>query len=270
MSVVLVLSARTMLSEQHERGSTMAAHSIVADANARTDRMHRLAMFLIGTITFVLLSVFSTCCTPRHTEHTRSSTVRSIGEEHAMAVTIVAACVGDDGSVMFGPIGSGVVVAPTEILTADHVVLAGDTHHMKCSLSATDAWGSVHPLYVQQQDEKLDVARMGTLVPFAPYYPISLAEPPPPGARVCSAVPFPYAVRRCGDVQFFRNTDEGADLSWTSVVEHGNSGSGLYDEAGHLIGIVVQLVPCEGGICGGRATTIARVPWILGDHPFVQ
>jgi hypothetical protein len=101
-----------------------------------------------------------------------------------------------------------------------------------------------------------DLASLHTVLDtFDPTYPIVHGPTPEYGARVCSTTAYPQFLRMCGDVQM--PADPPGDLSHTIVTEGGNSGSGVYDAKGRLIGIITHRWSCQNGqLCGGKLATL--------------
>lgn len=145
--------------------------------------------------------------------------------------------------------GSGVIVNSTTVITAKHVA----THDGVCVYTALMSNLKRYVLYVDKLAKDADIATLRTFGTFAPSYPITYGDDPPLGTRVCMQAAFPRWAYACGE----RAPSQAGVLAFPILVEPGNSGSGLYDDRGRLVGIVTELVMCSNGqICAGRAALL--------------
>jgi len=204
--------------------------------------------FLAGLLVFLLGVVANISCA-----HQSPLVSRSVAERYSAAVRIGVTCLGEDGSIMSGG-GSGVIVSPTVVLTAAHVA---DMPDALCSFSVSRYDGRERSMRVERVDHKLDLARlvlMSGQEPFV-YSPVSFGPKPLIGSTVCAAPAWPSFKHKCGEVQPY--AEAPGNLQMDVVIEPGNSGSGVYDGAGRLVGIVTHLTHCYNGqICGGKAATL--------------
>ena len=149
---------------------------------------------------------------------------------------------------MCGSSGSGVIVSRAQVLTALHVVLSCPMGR----LAVTDADGTVRLAELEIATNR-DVARL-VLAEGEPDFPIGSiprVKPARVGARVCISAAAPKRGRACGTVRKVApNPTGGVEHSAPTVP--GNSGSGLYDAYGSLVGIVVwRDLRREGGMATG-------------------
>jgi hypothetical protein len=64
---------------------------------------------------------------------------------------------------------------------------------------------------------------------------------------VCVSVAIPSRRRRCGTVDGI----DGRQVYASYVADYGNSGAGVYDKYGRMVGVITRMVPCSNGqICG--------------------
>ena len=156
--------------------------------------------------------------------------------------------------------GSGVIVAPDRILTARHVIackvgpleMIPDT-----SVLITLPGGTERRARVEVSLD-VDIARLrveGSLLGVEPRLGRVV-----PDARVCAATAYPMRGLSCGHVTRDEHDAIGG-IAFTANVEPGNSGSGLYDEHGRLIGIVIWRR--TDGRVGGMATALASRAWLV-------
>lgn len=138
------------------------------------------------------------------------------------------------------------------MLTANHVT-------SKCNLLVVTAQGKPRIATVVRSSKKHDVSLLR--VPNTNYLrPRAITAPPPEvGQWVCLVPAVPRPDRRCG-----RRVHDPERIRHTAITQPGNSGSGVYDDRGRLIGIVTHLTKCTNGqICGGIATSLHSRLWLL-------
>jgi S1-C subfamily serine protease len=232
-----ILTSQTTWGTNEER---MAACAILLEhEDDRAERMHRGLTHLGWMAIVVTLSLLAMCCAAR-------PNVRTIEEEHAASVRIVAVCANGMGY------GSGVILTPHTVLTAHHVV-DGDGCVFIAYVPGDADTGYL--MAVNHVFKDRDVAELFTVSPL-PYTPIEFGPTPQPGETACVVSAFPGWLRRCGDVQYFRDAPPG-DVAIDVVVEPGNSGSGVYDARGRLVGITTHLRSCRNGQwCGGKFSSL--------------
>lgn len=162
-----------------------------------------------------------------------------------------------------GPTGSAVIVDSMHALTAAHVI-------GECPLPVllTDSSGHQRVASIEALVD-VDVARL-ELLPDQPPFAVAVAGLPPiarpaRGAAVCIESGRHHQ-RRCGAVRAVEPGRGG--IAHSAVTIKGDSGSGLYDGRGRLVGIVVTCdVETTGGPCsatGGGATPLWPRTWIAG------
>ncbi len=166
---------------------------------------------------------------------------------------------------------SGVLVSATQVVTAAHCAPEG------ALMVGTREDGSQAFLEVEVLLPKLDLVRLkvmldvdlpgfGSLGGFGGA-PDRVVVGPSPALddRECVAAAIPRRDHKCGRVQF--NTGGDDMFYFDAIVEHGNSGAGVYDDAGRLVGIADVLYNAQNGqIVGGGARAItAALAWLV--HP---
>ncbi len=158
--------------------------------------------------------------------------------------------------------GSGVAIDGHRVLTAQHVI------------DCDEGWSAITVEMPDGRRFGANVARKyGTDVDIAelrveedlgvPLAAIARRDPNL-GDEVCISTAVPERTWQCGKVTKYG--DPPGNMRHTIPVQRGNSGSGLYNSAGQLVGIITHLIPCnvivtpEGvqidGSCGGKATTL--------------
>lgn len=155
--------------------------------------------------------------------------------------------------------GTGVRVGGNTILTAAHVVSCVPMIIMVATLDGHASMATVDGRMTA------DVARLSApyLDPVAPARIGTHAL----GDRLCILSALPEFGRRCGDSwPDFKDSVVGA-IHIDAVAEHGNSGGGVWNERGELVGILVHLRYCQGTdengqICTGAATSLIERLWI--------
>lgn len=198
------------------------------------------------------------------------SSYRSAVQQHNAMVRINATC--PDGSFR----GSGVMVSPQHVLTAEHVATCellpampeiGINHAvtmpaLKLTIWVTDEV-SVEAEIEATASPGADLARlkMARSMPDV-FSPVRLGPPPQIGDRICEASAVPRSTYRCGEAQESPTGHIGLGF----MVENGNSGSGIYNAKGELIGITTMLIYCQNRLlCAGIGTALAGYAWMMPE-----
>lgn len=150
-------------------------------------------------------------------------------------------------------IGSGVIVDDYHVLTVNHVT--------DCSDGATLGGlyirlydGRVVGMKIAKSDKVADLA----LLERVNGDKIGIHVTPPvinmvtKHDIVCATTSFPDKAWSCGTVKDV--TQDTVEISQN--VEHGNSGSPMYNIQGNLVGIVTTLYTCDNEPCGGAAVSL--------------
>lgn len=202
-------------------------------ATQHVERLLRFAWRVAVICLLGLLLALQVCCVPR-------GHARTVAEQDAAAVALRSPC---------GSTASGVIVSAREILTAGHFVV-GCPSSIYLARDAAGAEYYVRPDAVNDHD----VARLRVLEGQA-----DLHGGRPRVARaagtVCIVAGQPARRRSCGHVV----TTRPGEFLHTAPTVPGNSGSGIYDRAGRLVGIVSTCVSLA-GVCtptGGTAGSSA-------------
>lgn len=135
---------------------------------------------------------------------------------------------------------SAVLVAPGRALTAAHAVPC-----VAPVISIRHADGSTSAAHLLVADRGHDLATLAIVDGAG--LEARLAAPPSEGQFVCALYSYPNRERRCAEVERV----DGATITYTALTVAGNSGSGLYDVAGRLVGITIQT--CVDRECGVAA-----------------
>ncbi len=184
-----------------------------------------------------LLAIAACDCTPSRIGPASPTAAR----ERSMALALTVTCLGETG---FSKVqGSGVAVSSRHALTARHVIDCNGATPWQ--IQATDSRGRSFEMLVDKlRADDADAARLvaaGTAEPFDLF-----ARPGPAPSNddvVCMSTGIPDWVRACGAV-----ARVGKDMfQFWHPADFGNSGSGVYDARGRLVGIVVQLRRCSNG-----------------------
>lgn len=202
--------------------------------------------FLAGLLVLLLVTVANAGCVP-----VSAGRKPSIALEQAVKVTATCLDRVGNGAVFFG---SGVIVDKNTVLTAGHV--AADPEGYACIRTVTMMNDHVYVVMPGKIMRDRDLATLKLLFQdFDPTYPVIYGPPPAFGDRVCAMVSYPYWLYRCGEAQTF--AEPPGDRVHTITVEPGNSGSGVYDSHGRLVGIITHRWSCfNGQLCGGKFSTL--------------
>lgn len=187
-------------------------------------------VFVVGLITLFVMSV---------------SCVRNgnlVREQYNRTTELMVIC--SDGQFT----GSGVIVGPDTVLTATHVV---DCNGL---VLVRDVVTDV--VFVAEVASNLDGDDIAQLyVPGIRGPAVRIGKRPEPGDTVCAFVGNPNRWRVCGEV-YVEKGKEG-EILFSGVVQPGNSGSGVYNSDGDLVGIISISLLCRNGqFCGGGFTSI--------------
>jgi len=185
----------------------------------------------------VLLSLHAACACQPVTAAAPVST-RDTSAQYKAAVGIIVP----------GSMGSGVLLDSYTVLTAAHVVDGQDV--------ALIVYGDVEVIaLVEARDEVNDLARLKLSAPIETM-PTTIGAVPTLGSEICVAAVVPQKRHRCGEVQ--PDAEAPGDIVHNIITEPGNSGSGVYNMSGELVGIATHLWQCNatGQICGGKATSL--------------
>lgn len=253
MSKQAIEVLQEIVTSEHETAHdrAWAADILLEHHDARRDRCVRSCTHLAWMALVVTLACLAMCCA-----HAKPLT-RTVAEAHDASVQITISCVNGSGY------GSGVIMSSRTVLTANHVA----NKAANCLYLAETADGKKFVMMISKEWPEHDITELYT--PFAlelvhdghtqgllPSTPIELAPVPPPGELACIVSSFPDHLRRCGAVQYYRQEPPG-DVEIDVLVEPGNSGSGVYDLKGRLVGITTHLRRCQNGQwCGGRFSSL--------------
>jgi S1-C subfamily serine protease len=156
---------------------------------------------------------------------------RTPAEQRAAAVVIYESC--PDGIKEHR--ASGVVLGPYDVLTAAHVV--DNTAH--CTYSVETLRGRKYEVHLVAELIVSDVARLQSDSALDGASPVTIGPTPLLEAELCIATAWPKRTHACGTVDAYRLG--AGDTGVGVVVEPGNSGSGVYDAMGRLVGVVTHL-----------------------------
>jgi hypothetical protein len=181
----------------------------------------------------------------------------TVAEERAAAMYVYVTCAsGDDAS------GSGVLVDHDRILTAAHVVVCDDGNP-PTSVRAGPRLDDIRTASVERLSIDADVAALRLETPVSDIRPASDWSSAREGSLICASTSLPERTWGCGNISALSGAS-GNDIDHTEPTDYGNSGAGMYDGGGRLIGIVTQCYTDSEGCSdrGGRATSVGGKEWL--------
>lgn len=214
-----------------------------------------IAFLTVGALTIALM--LWAACFPRPAVRSPRLTP---AEQLGRATAIQVICVDATGNVSQWA-GSAVVIGPSTLITAHHVV--------DCDMGAIFAMaedGTAVALDVEATAPAYDVAR-AVVADGAVAWPsagtVGLGPIPGVGDAVCLAPRLPSHIRRCGQV----GAVSTHSIAHDAFTEPGNSGGGVWDAEGRLAGIITTYSRCRGAggagqVCGGGFAPLAAIPWV--------
>ena len=205
--------------------------------------------------TLLVLSLFA-CTAPF-----RSLTVV---QQSQAAVRIRVECITLNGEPGQNWNGSGVVADSMHVVTARHVIAC--PHERLSNLQIYVGERKLEKVSVLAEDELHDLAvlKFQKAIPGTPTVHVIQALPGP----ACAETGWPTRVRRCGRISEVSDKDVrglDVDLELKMPILPGNSGSGIFDRHGFLIGVVTHRHtdrPDDGGL-GSSLQRIAST--LLGN-----
>jgi S1-C subfamily serine protease len=191
---------------------------------------------------------------------TRPAQPRATQAQYEAAVAVESACVfgdpftSDRDFVIRGGTGSGVVVDSHHILTALHVVDCPFIQGVRVQF----ANGETRRALVAKWDRDADLALLVTYS--AESWPVNIAPAqytaPEYGEAACVATAAPYRGWSCGHISSVATHR----MVLGAVAVSGNSGSGVYDSAGRLVGILVSVAIDDPAYAAATLITTAVMP----------
>lgn len=177
---------------------------------------------------------------------------RTVEEQYLAAAELHVSC-GPPGTDRTDKLmhGSAVIVSEYRAITAAHV--------LGCTVNGAMlklADGREVQVKIEAVSEKLDAARLVADQPLGTL-PVEVGRAVE-GDIVCITTRWPKASRRCGEVRR-AELDSLIEILHAATTEPGNSGSGLYDRRGRLVGIATRKVNLAIG--GGVASIVRR--WFI-------
>lgn len=219
---------------------------------------YRSILVLIFSLQITVALAFCGSCGPGQVHAPYS--LSQLDAQDRRAVEVGALCA--DGT---GRGGSGVLLTGSTLVTALHVVncavvpagyLLAPGITSPVGIVVTTARGELRLARVTAISVDRDQARLELGEEIPDVVPPRIDAPPESG-DVCVVSASPSRSRSCGPVHVDPDVRIDVRVETLARVVHGNSGSGVYDEHGALIGIATRCagVACDGP--GGFASPLA-------------
>jgi len=204
--------------------------------------MHsRLTLLLVLTFGICFSSVVG-CCIPEPV----APKPLTVARQTAVTAHVSQLCVHllPDGSMSKDVYdASGVVISANRVLTAGHIA---DCKVQGLYVEMPD--GSEGQAGLVWRDEARDIAMLSIpLSGLGKGYEVPALGPVSVNEVVCAHVAEPDVGTVCGIVTSVNGNANG-NVVFTGPVEHGNSGAGVYDPQGRLVGIITKLMEDGGGM----------------------
>lgn len=158
---------------------------------------------------------------------------RAEAEQKSHAVKVTKSCFNAERMAMVYSMGSGVLYDGDTVITAYHVTAEDPFRCIAPVFKVIDADGQKYRVKNVRAVPGVDAAYLDLGITAKGVQPIAFA-PVMPGDVVCLEARAPKVERSCG----FVTKVDGDTFDHDAWTDRGNSGSGIYNEAGHLVGIV--------------------------------
>ena len=218
------------------------------------------SQFALAVAVLVLVALAAACSS--------CATVAALSDNpvpgHNKASVVVGlGCTDEDSGLTARALGTGLVVGKHTVLTAAHMVECPDGMAATNAVAGPDGKG--HRADVDVTLPGNDVALLTVEDDLSEYLvPVAIGPSPKLGDTVCEIAAWPRPTFRCGLVQSSSVYAHNGDIVVDMFVEHGNSGSPLYDAQGRLVGVVVMLVMCQQDHpCQTAASRVTSRAWII-------
>lgn len=180
-----------------------------------------------------------------------------IAEAEQRAVAVYVHCLPP----LAGHAGSGVAIMGRSVVTALHVVncaplnvkgaQVADVYIAPAAVIIQDANDETHLAEVRLVDVDRDMVRLELDADWSHEKPTARLAPPPRIGRVCLAASVPKREVKCGEVRRLRSWPPDMVLYTGVQVTFGNSGGGVYDDEGRLVGIETRCDDSAGCVLPG-------------------
>lgn len=222
-----------------------AAQNTLDRIGRMRDRRFRYVATIGTWITAILIALLVTCsaCAPRPTviAHPRSALA-----QFDAATLIEKRCVlfeENAGKIFDHATGTGIVVDATHVLTAAHVVSCTDDKKPEPRATPVvriEHKGLVYYARIARVDTANDTALLVLNQDTLIGDDVQLGTPKV-GDAVCASVFVPKREQKCGVITGIT----AREISTTLAVRPGNSGAGLYNQRGELVGVVRAVLWCS-------------------------
>lgn len=244
------------------------------DRNEPLTKDQRLELATVLVCAFLVMLTAATCGACAAAVNREETAIgRTPVAQYVSAVAIRATCDLPDGTRLDMPIGTGVAVSRTLVLTAHHVISPDVGTDVPlgtaCRFTVVDGDQTLHPVVIDVDLPDVDVARLRLSAPgdelaVAGKYPVRIGPRPEVGDLVCAIGLVPTVTRFCGVEQWHDSKEgEAHDIEHSIFTMPGNSGGPIYDSLGRLVGLTTKFMRCRGEVCGGKGTSLSTRQWLV-------
>lgn len=229
--------------------------------NRSISRRERLNLAVV-LVVFMSIAAFAVCACATINPHRE----RSPTEQYTNSVKLIVTCIETTtaGAMYRVHMGSGVIVSEDVVLTAAHVASCPDGQKMFAETVVMPNESDMYTAETEMLYLQRDVARVKlSFKKLEDVPPVHLGPRPAIGDTICAATAVPDWGRACGVVgPSGSNLTDSINIS--TLVQFGNSGSGVFDSHGRLIGLVITAHLCQGNFpCSGGVTPIQDMAGLI-------
>lgn len=181
----------------------------------------------LGLVALTILSLVSCVRVPPVPPATRTG-----AQQYDLAVAIETVCIGRDW-IPSSKLASGVMVDGRHALTAAHVTACPFPPVVRITLAS----GESYRMAIEWESASKDLARLVIASAEILHIVPPVIAAPAVDDTVCAAVTMPGRQLNCGVIESIGSRPR-SNIGMSAMIQVGNSGAGVYNRRGELVGIV--------------------------------